>query len=47
MQKKLESVLEEKPEESQQNGAAAFDREAYLRDVEDFDDVEIVVSGRE
>ena len=41
-QKKLESVLEEKPEE---NGDA-FDREAYLRNVEEFEDVEIVVPGR-
>ena len=35
-------MLEEKPEE---NGDA-FDREAYLRNVEEFEDVEIVVPGR-
>ncbi len=34
--------MEEKPEE---NGDA-FDREAYLRNVEEFEDVEIVVPGR-
>ena len=28
------------------NGSAGFDREAYLRDVEGFEDVEVVVSGR-
>ena len=41
-QKKLESILEEKQEE---NGDA-FDREAYLRNEEQFQDVEIVVPGR-
>lgn len=43
LQKKLESILAETPE---QNGDATFDREAYLREVENFDDVEVVVSGR-
>ena len=33
--------MSEKPEES--NG---FDREAYLREVENFEDVEVVVAGR-
>lgn len=45
LQKKLESVLTEKPDETTQNGEI-FDREAYLRDVEGFEDVEVVVSGR-
>lgn len=40
-QKRLETVLAEKPEE---NGG--FDRDSYLRDVEQFDDVEVVVAGR-
>ena len=47
-QKRLETVLAEKPEETQQqNGApgASFDRDTYLREVEQFDDVEIVVAG--
>ena len=34
--------MEEKPEE---NGEM-FDREAYLRNVEEFEDVEVVVPGR-
>ena len=42
IQKKLESILEEKQEE---NGDA-FDREAYLKNEEQFQDVEIVVPGR-
>ena len=40
--------MAEKPEETQQqNGApgASFDRDTYLREVEQFDDVEIVVAG--
>merc|ERR1711953_28174 len=41
----LEKLLNEKPDETAVNGAI-FDREAYLRDVEEFEDVEIVVSGR-
>ncbi len=54
-QKKLEAVLSEKPEEQQQqqNGATPssasatpFDRETYLREVEQFEDVEVVVAGR-
>ena len=48
LQKRLETVLAEKPEETQQqNGApgASFDRDTYLREVEQFDDVEIVVAG--
>ena len=47
-QKRLETVLAEKPEETQQqNGApgASFNRDTYLREVEQFDDVEIVVAG--
>ncbi len=56
LQKKLESVLSEKPEEgaaaaagagAATNGSASgFDREAYLREVEQFEDVEVVVAGR-
>ena len=42
IQKKLESILEEKQDE---NGDA-FDREAYLKNEEQFQDVEIVVPGR-
>ena len=41
----MEAILAEKPEEQQANGEV-FDREAYLRDVEHFEDVEVVVSGR-
>jgi len=37
--KKLESILEEKQEEN-------FDREAYLKNDEQFEDIEIVVPGR-
>jgi len=39
--KRLETVLAEKPEE---NGG--FNREEYLREVEQFEDVEVVVAGR-
>jgi hypothetical protein len=39
----LESVLAERPEE---NGNGGFDREGYLRDVEGFEEVEVVVQGR-
>ncbi len=47
---KLEAVLAEEQQQQQQqqqqqNGGAAFDREAYLRDVEGFEDVEVVVAG--
>jgi len=41
----LEKLLNEKPDETTVNGAI-FDREAYLRDVEGFEDVEVVVAGR-
>lgn len=43
--KRLETVLAEKPEE---NGgeAPSFDRDHYLRHVEQFEDVEVVVGGR-
>ena len=41
--KKLEKILDEKPEE---NGQQLFDREAYLKQVEQFEDVEVVVPGR-
>lgn len=43
--KKLQALLAEKPE-TNSNGEAAFDREAYLRTVENFEDVEVVVAGR-
>ena len=44
LQKRLETVLAEKPEE---NGSVpSFDRESYLRDVEQFEDIEVVVTGR-
>ena len=33
-------------EEKQEENGDAFDREAYLRNVEEFEDVEIVVPGR-
>lgn len=46
LQKKLESILSEKPEENQNGTTPAFDREAYLRDVEQVDDTEVVVAGR-
>ena len=45
LQTQLEKLLNEKPDETAVNGAI-FDREAYLRDVEEFEDVEIVVAGR-
>ncbi|XP_023339421.1 transmembrane protein 268 [Eurytemora carolleeae] len=41
----LEKLLDNKPDDRAENGVV-FDREAYLRDVEGFDDTEIVVSGR-
>merc|ERR1712038_1882311 len=41
----LEKLLNEKPDETTVNGAI-FDREAYLKEVEEFEDVEVVVSGR-
>jgi len=41
----LEKLLNEKPDERAENGAV-FDREAYLRDTEGFDGVEVVVAGR-
>ena len=45
IQTQLEKLLNEKPDETTVNGAI-FDREAYLRDVEGFEDVEVVVAGR-
>ena len=45
MQKRLETVLAEKPEEAN-GGTPGFNREAYLRDEEQFEDVEVVVGGR-
>jgi len=41
----LEKLLDDKPEDKATNGAMV-DREAYLRDIEGFQDREIVVSGR-
>lgn len=41
----LEKLLNEKPDETAVNGAV-FDRESYLRNVEEFEDVEVVVTGR-
>jgi len=41
----LGKVLAEKPDEGATNGEV-FDREAYLRDEEGFDEVEVVVAGR-
>ena len=43
--KKLETVLEENKTESAE-GQNGFDREKYLKEVEEFEDVEVVVSGR-
>lgn len=37
--------MNEKPDERAENGAV-FDRDTYLRDTEGFDDVEVVVAGR-
>jgi len=42
---KLEKLLNEKPDENTENGEI-FDREAYLRDTEGFNSVEVVVAGR-
>ena len=36
----MEKILNEKPDEQAVNGAV-FDREAYLRNVEEFEDVEV------
>ena len=44
LQKRLETILAEKPEEN--GNAANFNRDSYLRDVEQFEDVEVVVTGR-
>ena len=41
----LGKVLAEKPDEQPGSGEV-FDREAYLRETEGFDEVEVVVSGR-
>jgi len=41
----LEKLLDEKPDQRPENGAV-FDRELYLREVEGFDDREVVVTGR-
>jgi len=41
----LEKLLNEKPDERAENGAV-FDRDTYLKDTEEFDDVEVVVAGR-
>jgi hypothetical protein len=41
----LEAILAEKPEDTAQNGEV-FDRDTYLRQEEGFEDVEVVVSGR-
>jgi len=41
----LEKLLDDKPEDKATNGVV-MDREAYLRDIEGFQDREIVVSGR-
>jgi len=41
----LENLLDDKAEDRAHNGAI-FDREAYLREVEGFQDTEVVVSGR-
>jgi hypothetical protein len=42
----LGKVLAEKPEERSQEAGPVFDREAYLRETEGFDEVEVVVAGR-
>ena len=44
-QSKLEKLLDEKPDEVAESGSV-FDRETYLREVEEFEEVEVVVSGR-
>jgi len=41
----LEKLLSEKPDERAENGVV-FDRDTYLKDTEEFDDVEVVVAGR-
>ena len=38
-------MLSQKPDENPQNGEV-FDPDAYLRNVEQFDDVEVVIQGR-
>jgi len=43
IKKRLETVLAEKPEAAENGG---FNREEYLREVEQFEDVEVVVAGR-
>jgi len=44
-QKKLQAILSQKPDDNPQNGEV-FDPDAYLRNVEQFDDVEVVIQGR-
>ena len=44
MQKKLQTILDEKNENGE--NADSFDREAYLRDVEQFEEIEVVVPGQ-
>jgi len=44
--KRLETVLAEKPDENKPEENNGFDREQYLREVEQFEDVEVVVAGR-
>ena len=41
----MEKILNEKPDELAVNGAV-FDREEYLKNVEEFEDLEVVVAGR-
>lgn len=41
----LEKILNEKPDETPVNGAI-FDRDSYLRNVEEFEDIEVVIAGR-
>lgn len=49
LKKKIEAIMEEKPDENlgrNPNSGEIFDRESYLKNTEEFEDVEIVVPGR-
>jgi hypothetical protein len=45
-QKKLQAVLSQKPDETGAANGEVFDPDAYLRNVEQFEDVEVVIQGR-
>jgi hypothetical protein len=42
----LQAVLSQKPDETGAANGEVFDPDAYLRNVEQFEDVEVVIQGR-